>query len=664
MYIFFRFQSQLSSSRPSPFFPRFSVVLKWNGRAFRPRFRRSFVKNQLSKLILIAAAVILSVYFLWPTFKDYQYRQTLSGLRGSDSLAYAEQHQDEILEARLKRMKLGLDLQGGMRVVLEVDVLQLLDDLAKNKDENFRSIMSSVRTASAASEIDIIPALSTAFQEQNIRMSRYYLNIRDDDATVITYLDDETVKAIDRAMEIVRNRVDQYGLTEPGIQKQGGRRIIVELPGVKDEAEVRQLLQGTAKLEFLLVRDPDISYKVMESIDKYLAGTGEQDTTRTTPAVSQQPTDALSELLGGPTASSDTTQDVQFLREHPFFNYVLPDQQGSGDGYVLEKNRDRVRSLLARPEIKRLLPNDFEFRWSAKTFEDRSAGTRYYTLYPVRPQPVLTGGVIVNARASIDPQEGRPIVNMEMNSEGAREWSRLTGANVNKRVAVSLDNAVFSAPVIQEKITGGQSRIVGMDSPTEARLLEIVLKAGALPAPVAIIEQRSVGPSLGEDSIKSGLSAIAIAFGLTIVFMFLYYRTAGLVADIALFFNVLFILGVMAGFQATLTLPGLAGIILTIGLAVDANVLIYERMREELAGGKTIKAVVDSGYSKALSAIVDSNITTFLTGLILYQFGTGPVQGFAMTLMIGIVASLFSAIVITRVIFDSMTDRGIIPSIG
>jgi preprotein translocase subunit SecD len=622
------------------------------------------VKNQLSKLVLIASAVILSVFFLWPTYRDYQFRQTLSGLSGADSLQYLEQHQDEILEARLKRIKLGLDLQGGMRVLLEVDVLQLLDDLAKNKDDNFRAVISSVRQSSAIAEIDIIPAFTTAFQQQNIRMSRYYLNIRDDDATVVGYLEDESLKAIDRAVEIVRNRVDQYGLTEPAIQKQGARRIIVELPGVKDEAEVRQLLQGTAKLEFLLVRDPDISYKVMESIDKFLSGTGEQDSARAANAPSSQTPDALSELLGSPTTTSDTTQDAQFLREHPFFTYVVPDQQGSGDGYVLEKNRDRVRSLLARPEIKRLMPNDFEFRWSAKTFQDRSAGTRFYTLYPVRPQPVLTGGVVVNARASIDPNEGRPIVNMEMNSEGAREWARVTGANVNKRVAVSLDNSVFSAPVIQEKITGGQSRIVGMDSPGEARLLEIVLKAGALPAPVAIIEQRSVGPSLGEDSIRSGLSAIAIAFALTVIFMFLYYQTAGLIADIALFFNLLFILGVMAGFQATLTLPGLAGMILTIGLAVDANVLIYERMREELIGGKTIKAVVDSGYSKALSAIVDSNITTFLTGLILYQFGTGPVQGFALTLMIGIVATMFSAVVITRVMFDFMTDRGISPRVG
>jgi len=618
-----------------------------------------------TKLILIAAAIILSAYFLYPTFQNFRYVQTLESLQGQDSASYVEQHQDEIREARLKRIKLGLDLQGGMRVVLEVDVLQLIDDLAKNKDENFRSIVNSVRIEAAAEEIDVITAFTGRFQEQGIRMSRYYLNIRDDDAAVTAYLEDESIKAVDRAVEIVRNRVDQYGLTEPGIQKQGGRRIIVELPGVKDESEVRQLLQGTAKLEFLMVKDSEISYKVMESIDKFLAGKGEADTSSATPAERRtEPQDALSDLLGETQPAADTTQEAQFVKEHPFFNYVLPDQRGSGDAYVAEKNRDRVRNLLARPEIRRLMPTDFEFRWSAKTFQDRESGTNFYTLHTVRPQAVLTGGVIVNARASVDPQDGRPIVNMEMNSEGSREWSRLTGANVGKRIAVSLDNSIFSAPVIQEKISGGQSRIVGMDSPNEARLLEIVLKAGALPAPVTIIEHRGVGPSLGEDSIRSGLSATVIAFGLTVLFMVFYYRTAGVVADLALFFNILFIMGVMAGFQATLTLPGIAGIILTIGMAVDANVLIYERMREELAGGKTIKAVVDAGYSKALTAIVDSNITTFLTGLILYQFGTGPVQGFALTLMIGIAASMFSAIVLTRVIFDTMTNRGVVPNIG
>lgn len=624
------------------------------------------VKNQLSRLVLIAAAIILSIYFLWPTYQDYRFRQEISQKQGQDSLSYVQQNQDQMLQAKLKRIKLGLDLQGGMRVVLEVDVLQLLDDLARDKDDNFRSIMSDVRKEAASSEINILETFSGKFQVREIRMSRYYGNIRDDDKTIIGNLANETEKAIDRAVEIVRNRIDQYGLTEPGIQKQGGRRIIVELPGVKDEAEVRQLLQGTAKLEFLMVRDPDISYKVMESIDKFLAGKGETDTTKPAAAPTQQkPTDALADLLGGTEPSkADTTEEAQFLREHPFFTYVLPDQRGMGEGYVAEKNRDRVKSLLARPEIKKLMPGDFEFRWSAKTFDDQGQGIRFYSIYAVRSQPVLTGGVIVNAQASVNADDNRPIVNMEMNSEGSREWARITGANVGKRIAISLDNTIFSAPTIEEKISGGRSRITGADSPNEARLLEIVLKAGALPAPVSIIEQRTVGPSLGEDSIRSGLSATAIAFILTVLFMVVYYSFSGVVADIALFFNILFILGVLAGFQATLTLPGIAGIILTIGMAVDANVLINERVREELLGGKTVRAAIDAGYSKALSAIIDSNITTFLTGIILYQFGTGPVQGFALTLMIGIMASMFSAIIITRVIFNYLSDRGISPSFG
>ncbi len=276
----------------------------------------------------------------------------------------------------------------------------------------------------------------------------------------------------------------------------------------------------------------------------------------------------------------------------------------------------------------------------------------------------MTGGVVTNAQASVDPEDNRPIVNMEMNSEGAREWARITGANIGKRIAIILDKGIFSAPVVQAKITGGRSRITGMDSPDEARLLEIVLKAGALPAPVSTIEQRSVGPSLGEDSIRAGMTSTIIAIIFTVLFMIVYYHSGGAVADFALLFNIIFILGVMAGFQATLTLPGIAGIVLTIGMAVDANVLINERIREELAGGKTLRAAIDAGYSKAFAAIFDSNITTFLTGIVLYQFGTGPVQGFALTLMIGIIASMFSAIVITHVIFNIMTEKGLNPNFG
>jgi preprotein translocase subunit SecD len=285
-------------------------------------------------------------------------------------------------------------------------------------------------------------------------------------------------------------------------------------------------------------------------------------------------------------------------------------------------------------------------------------GRRYYELYIVKATPELTGGVIVNARAVIGSDYNQPEVTMEMNSEGAREWARITGANVNKRIAIIMDNAVFSAPRVITKITGGHSQITGMANIEEAKLLEIVLKAGALPAPVDIIEQRNVGPSLGEDSIRSGITSMAYAFILTMLFMIVYYRAGGSVAIVALLFNVLFILGVLAGFQATLTLPGIAGIILTFANSVDANVLIYERIREELAGGKTMIAAIDTGYHKAFSAIIDSNVTTFLIGVAMYQFGTGPIQGFALTLMIGILSCLFSALVITRVIFDAMTERG------
>jgi SecD/SecF fusion protein len=629
------------------------------------------VRNQLGRIVITICFVILAVYFLWPTVQDYDYRKKLATLTGQDSAAYAESHHDAIMEAKLKRIKLGLDLQGGMRVVLEVDILQLLDDLAKNKDDNFRAIVKEVRSETAANEISIIPVFVQKFKDRGIRLSRYYGSIRDDDSKITSMLEDEAGKAVDRAIEIIRNRVDQYGVSEPNIQKQGGRRIIVELPGVKDENEVRQLLRGTALLEFRLVKDPEIVAKVMTSIDNYLSGRSEEDTTAEMQQAAakkkeQKPNDALSELTGATTAEpTDTSAEAKARREHPFFTYVnvYPGQRFNGDGYVLEKDKDRVVRLLSRPDIQQLIPPDFEFLWSAKT-QTFADGRKFYVLYAVKKTPELTGNVITDARASVDPEDNRPVVNMEMNSVGAQEWARITGANIHKRIAIVLDKSVFSAPVVQGKIPGGRSRITGMDSPNEARLLEIVLKAGALPAPVTIIEQRSVGPSLGEDSIRAGMNSTIIAIIFTILFMIVYYHSAGAVADFALLFNILFILGVMSGFQATLTLPGIAGIVLTIGMAVDANVLINERVREELAGGKTLRAAIDAGYSKAFAAIFDSNITTFLTGVVLYQFGTGPVQGFALTLMIGIVASMFSAIVITHVIFNLMTERNINPNFG
>jgi SecD/SecF fusion protein len=616
------------------------------------------VRKYRTKLLIIAATVLLALYFLYPTYRDYSLHSSLKNLTGQDSLNFIEQNEQAIREYRAKRIKLGLDLQGGMRVVMEVNVLKLLEDLAKNKDDVYAQIIGAVREQVKRSEESPVVLLRREFETRQIRMSRYYGNLRDDNDKVAASLEDEAKKAIDRAVEIVGNRVNQYGVSEPSIQKLGSTRINVDLPGVSKEAEVRQLLQGTALLEFKLLKDPEVAYRVMEGIDKALAGTVAVDSTDTTKHTAD--TSALASLVPGDTSKISTPDGdlskEEFAKKHPFFTIALVNPRYPGEAVVAEENKEKIRRYLERPDVARMIPTDLEFLWSAKPTV-RQEGQRFFTLYPVKKSAELTGGVIVNAKATLDPSYNQPIVTMEMNSEGSREWARITGANVNKRIAIVLDNAVFSAPNVRNKITGGNSQIEGMDNLDEARLLEIVLKAGALPAPVEIIEQRSVGPSLGEDSIRNGLLSSLLATVMTILFMWVYYRTAGAVADVAVVFCLLFLLAVLAAFQGTLTLPGIAGIILTLGVAVDANVLIYERIREEQATGKTLRAAIDAGYDKAFSAIFDSNLTTFITGVILFQFGSGPVQGFALTLMIGIAASMFSAIFITKVIFHIMTDR-------
>src|SRR5690606_2782688 len=409
------------------------------------------------------------------------------------------------------------------------------------------------------------------------------------------------------------------------------------------------LLQGTALLEFRLVRDPEFTINVMQRIDEVLAGKN-KDTLSTTDTTAQDTTTQMSE--------------EEFRKEHPFFSVAMINPESRlADAYVKESDRNKLQEMLNRPEVKNVIPNNVEFVFSAKPIGYQE-GESIYVLNLVNKTPELTGGVITDATANIDPMSSAPIVSMTMNSEGATEWARITGANVNKRIAIILDGVVFSAPNVNQKIIGGRSQIEGMENLEEAKLLEIVLKAGALPAPVDIIEERTVGPSLGEDSINNGVIAAVAGFFITVFFLILYYQRSGSVASLALIFTVLFTLGVMAGFGATLTLPGIAGIILTITMSIDSNVLIYERIREELAVGKTIKASVDSGFTRALSAIIDSNVTTFFTGIILYQFGTGPVQGFALTLMIGIAASMFSALVITRLILDYMVFKGLKITVG
>jgi len=642
------------------------------------------------RFILILAAIVLSIYLLYPTFQDYQYSKQISSileerrqelLLNNPDLTKAQidrelrviedsikQADPAILEARMKRIKLGLDLQGGMRVVLEVNTGKLLEKIANNPDQVFKSVLAEAEMESDRTDESIVDVMARKLSERGIRLSRYFGTIRMDDAQIISQLKDDTDDAVTRAIEIIRNRVDQYGVSEPSIQRQGSRRIIVELPGVAREEEAKQLIQGTALLEFRLVRDPEFTVPILENIDRVIANRLQGITTDT---LASETTTADTSSIAQDTSAIDTStaelsQDEQiekFKREHPFFSVAIFDEQsGTADLFVREDNRTQVNNWLNLPEVQRVIPDNVEFVYSAKPLV--SGGVNFYRLFLVNKSPELTGGVITDARADIDQTTSQWIVTMTMNSEGATDWARITGANINKRIAIMLDGVVFSAPNVRNRITGGRSQIEGMANQEEAKLLEIVLKAGALPAPVDIIEERIVGPSLGQDSVSAGFNSAIIGFVLVALFMIFYYRKAGTVAAGVLVFTVLFILGVLAGFSATLTLPGIAGIILTIGMAVDANVLIFERIREELATGKTVKASVDGGYEKALSAIIDSNITTFFTGIILYQFGSGPVQGFALTLMIGIASTLFSALIISRLVFDYMVAKGVKITLG
>ncbi len=635
---------------------------------------------------MVLAAVFLSIYLLYPTYQDYQNTKFLTAALETKRTELKKQFPDlpkdkieqmvtltedslkvadpSIIDARKKRVKLGLDLQGGMRVVLEVNTAKLLEKIANNPDDVFRTVIADAQKEAAITDESVVNIMGRELQKRNIRLSRYYGTIRQDDSEILDELKKSSEDAVNRAMEIIRNRVDQYGVSEPSISRQGSRRIIVELPGVAKEEEAKQLLQGTALLEFRLVKDAELTFPIMQRIDDVLAKrtkSGVKDSLGNEIASAEdlEKTDT--------TAANDTTKQLseeEFKAQHPFFSAaVLNPQSPYADAYVNQEDKNKIEYWLALPEIQKVIPDNVEFVFSAKPINSQD-GKKIYQLYLVNKTPELTGGVITNAQANLDPNTSSPIVNMEMNSEGATEWARITGANVGKRLAIMLDGVVFTAPNIKGKIPGGRSQIEGSANLDEAKLLEIVLKAGALPAPVDVIEQRIVGPSLGQDSVSSGFNSALFGYLLVGLFMIIYYRKAGTIASMALVLVLLFIMGVLAGFNATLTLPGIAGIVLTIGMAVDANVLIFERIREEMATGKTMRASVDSGFSRAYSAIIDSNITTFFTGVILYQFGTGPVQGFALTLMIGIAALLFGALVITKLMMDYLVAKGAKISIG
>ncbi len=636
------------------------------------------MKELRFRIIMIVGAVLFCLYLLYPTYQDSRNNKEVDSKlvsieakikKSNPSISAAELKdkrssvRDSILvntpeykSAREKRIKLGLDLQGGMYLVMEVNSAKLLEKLAKEPDEQFNQILKQAEADAKNSDENVVTILLRRMKAKGIRMSRYFGSIREDDNAIAAKLEQQESDAVTRAIEIISNRVNQYGVSEPEIQKQGSRRIIVQLPGIAREEEAKKLLQGQALLEFKMVKEASFAIPVMEKIDAALAGLNKIDSAASKKAV---------------VAKTDTTQkdkkltDEEFAKEHPFFMLArLIDPQGRiADAFVKESDVNRIKGMLENSEVKKVMPDNIEFLFDAKP-EIGSDGIKYFRMYMVNKVAELTGGVVVDAQANIDPTTSAPEVTMQMNSEGAREWARITGANVRKRCAVILDNQVYTAPTIEGKIPSGSSRITGSANMEEAKLLEIVLKAGALPAPIEILEQRVVGPSLGQDSISRGFNSAWIGYLLVAIFMIFYYKTAGSFADLGVIMTVLLTMGVLAAFQATLTLPGIAGVVLSMGMAVDANVLIYERIREELKTGKTYKAAVDAGFKISLSAIIDSNIVTLLTGIILYQFGSGPVQGFALTLIIGIVTSLFSQLVLVRLIFDFMITKGYKINVG
>ncbi len=516
------------------------------------------------RLLIICATIVLALFYLYPTYQFY----------------YAPpENLDQRERVKQQAINLGLDLQGGIHLVLEVDQTNLSED--------------------------------------------------------------EKTDVVARALEIIRNRIDQFGVSEPIIHREGDWRIVVELPGVQDIERAKGLIGKTARLEFKILKSDADRAGIIEKIDQHLAAQAPVDSAK-----------AEDPLLGQP------TEEIPSLSR-----YMLSSR---GDFVVPEDNILTVRDLLNRPDVQKLLPPDAQFLWNSKD-EEMGDGQRYRALYYLKRRVEMTGEILSDASVTTGQSfenAGQPIVNFTTTSQGVRLFGRVTGANVGERMAIILDDQVYSAPTIRSKINQGSGIIEGTGTIDEAKDLAIVLRAGALPADVNIVEDRTVGPSLGRDSIEQGKNAALIGLVIVIIFMVIYYGFSGLVADLALVLNLVFVMAILAAFQGTLTLPGIAGIILTIGMAVDANVLILERIREELRAEKTLRVAIENGYARAVQTIVDANVTTIITAIVLYQYGTGPIKGFALTLMIGIISSMFTAIFVTRTIYDTIVSRQVNPRLS
>ena len=619
-------------------------------------------------MIVIGVVLLWALYALFPTIK-------YNTLSEDEKTSMEEEGILEQLEK--KTIRRGLDLQGGMHIVLEVDIPTLVENLASNKNNRFYEVFDKVKTGDEMSSEDFINRFATEAKSQDLRLNRYYMDYGSDPVSIQAALEDEATDAINRALEILQNRVDEFGVSEPTIQKQGNRRVIVELAGIQDPDRARSLLQSTALLEFALLKDGAVTQNLLTRVDRILKGSDdledlletkedstdeEQAPIETETRVADEEEVSLTELFGiteEDTTAEDTTEvlvDKDLFEERPFSSLL---RQIGNDLGVPEQNMRAVNKIMEMSDIQEILKSG-EGRLSMSKEKDtwtlpEGGSESFYRMYHLEAEAGLTGGVIEEALATL--YNGQPIVTLGMNSEGAKTWSRVTGANVGRRLAILLDGNVHMAPVIRTKITDGQTQVEGFANMNEAKDIAIVLRAGALPAPVDIIEERTVGPSLGQDSIDQGTQSIIIGLVLVLAFMVFYYRGAGLIAAFAVLWNLILVLSILAMLKATLTLPGIAGLILTVGMAVDANVIIFERIREELIKGKTPRSAIDSGYSRAITTIIDANVTTILAALVLMQFGTGPIRGFAVVLFWGIATSMFTAIFTTRTIFNLISAK-------
>ncbi|HQQ93950.1 MAG TPA: protein translocase subunit SecDF [Bacteroidia bacterium] len=617
-------------------------------------------------------------------------------------------------ECKKSEINLGLDLRGGMNVTLEVSVIDIVRNLSNNSsDPDFnKALKETQKNLGVKNNDDFITLFDKTYRRisPNGKLAPLFQSIENkskitynsSNEEVILFIRERVNEAIANAEKTFRSRIDRFGVTQPNIQKlEASGRILVELPGVKDKARVRELLQGTANLEFwetyengeiapLLDKANVVISNVLNGV-KQDSTVQVKDSSAVAGKVPVAKTDSVKKDSSAVATASVNTQDTAikgFQKRVPLYSYfqnafslvplkgrVQLDEKGNPKSYAegavigiatSKADTAKVNNYLKIARAKNIFPSKLKFMWSAKEVEQRQEGKvvgSYFELYAIKQtdskgRAALSGDIITDARKDYDQRQGGvPIISMSMNSEAAQKWANITRANTGKCIAVVMDNMVYSAPRVNGEIKGGQSQITGNFTDTEADALAAILSAGKLPAPAHIVEESIVGPSLGQEAIDSGLMSFVIALLVILVFMYLYYNRSGMVANIALIANMFFIMGILTSLGAVLTLPGIAGIVLTIGLAVDANILIFERVREELALGKTTGQAIKEGFRHAMSSIIDSNVTLAILAVILYVFGSGPVQGFATTLFIGICTSLFSAILISRVIFEWMLER-------